>query len=264
MLSVHDPNQVSSARTLDVFLGEPPRHMIIFTGIAIPRLPSDDDDDPAPVTHETVIIKLGRSVAQPPRDDEWTATVGLTNLSNTESDLIFALDNVTALQVDEKGELELVVDLGVQGDDSVLNSFSYQVTVLVVPREVGLKSIQVSDNIPLGGIGDPNDPNPPPGSTQLQWGPSANIVPHATWRVRVELDGPAPDPGVVVKIMSSSSIVPVPQPSLLVQPGKTMSDEPLSPPTGNLIDNNTLTATITASYLGRTRTALINVKGPPK
>ena len=96
-LSVHDANQVSSARTLDVFLGEPPRHMIIFTGLAILRLHSDDDDDAEPVNHGTVIIKLGRSVAQPPKDDEWTAIVGLTNIANTEFDFIsHALDRVTA------------------------------------------------------------------------------------------------------------------------------------------------------------------------
>jgi hypothetical protein len=48
--------------------------------------------------------------------------------------------------------------------------------------------------------------------------------------------------------------------TMFIQPGHTMSDEALSPPTQNLVANSMLTATITASYLGQTRTALIHVQ----
>jgi hypothetical protein len=261
-------NGVSNAKNLDVFIGDPPRHMMILTGIAIPRLASDDDDDNNPVQHETVIIKLGQTAIQQPK--EWTAVVGLTNISNTESDFIFALDKVTTLQLGSDGELELWVDIGVQGDDSVLNAFSYQVTMLVEARDVGLKSIQVSDNIPItpGGFGDPGSGglgDPPAGPAALQWGSDAAVSAGFPWRLRVELDGPAPGPGVPVSISSSDSAdVPVPMATVFIQPGHTTSDESLSPPTRNDLPNTPITATIFASHLGQTRTALIHVKPNPK
>lgn len=255
-LSVFNPHEVSSPQTLDVFLGDPPRHMLIFTGIANSRWDSRSDLD-----RETIIIKLGRTVAQPPTDGEWTAEVGLVNIANTESDFIFALDRVAALQVDSSGELQLVVDIAVQGNDSFLNAFSYQVTVLVQARDVGLKSLLVSDNVPLD---DPNtalDPNAPSNST-LQWGPEATVDATKSWRLRVELDGPAPDPGVVVKITSDKFEVPV-QGSVLVQPGHTNGgDELPSPATWDVDTNSALTAKILATHNGETRTALIHVKGP--
>ena len=240
--------EVSSPRNLEVFLGNPQRKMMIFTGIAVAHLFSDDDDDDNPVQHETAVIKLGQIVTQAPKDGEWTAAVGLTNITNTESDFIFALDAIPSLKMGHGGELELWVNIGVQGDDSTLVSFSYQVTALLEAREAGLQSIQVSD--PRAGIGG-------------QWGAETTIQARATWRLRVALDAPAPAPGIPISISSSDPAhVPVPLATVFIQPGHAMSDEFVSPPTGEVI--GLTTATISAAYHGQTRAALIHVQPSPK
>src|SRR5262245_4329523 len=96
ILSVQNPNQVVSARSLDVLLGDPPRRMMIFTGIAAPHLVDREDD----LVRETVIVRLGQTVAQAPKEGEWTAAVGLAHVDNSESDLLYALDRVADLRVE--------------------------------------------------------------------------------------------------------------------------------------------------------------------
>jgi hypothetical protein len=44
-LDVHNPNQVSSWKEIDVVLADPTRRMRIISGIAIPEFQVDDDDD---------------------------------------------------------------------------------------------------------------------------------------------------------------------------------------------------------------------------
>src|SRR5439155_22281359 len=101
-LDATTPNDVSSAQVLDVFVGEPPRHLLIFTGIAGPHWDSRGDLD-----RERVIVKLGRTAVQRPKDGEWSATVGLSSIANSDSDFIFATDAVD-VDIDQSGQLRLI------------------------------------------------------------------------------------------------------------------------------------------------------------
>lgn len=41
-LDVNNPSQVTSSEVLDVFLGIPQQHLLIFTGVAIPEYDTDE------------------------------------------------------------------------------------------------------------------------------------------------------------------------------------------------------------------------------
>lgn len=86
-------------------------------------------------------------IIQLPQDGQWSATVGLASIANTESDFIFATDKVGIDfdLVDNIKWLVLTCDLAVQGDESSLNRFSYQLNVIVEAVETQLDSLLVSD-----------------------------------------------------------------------------------------------------------------------
>jgi hypothetical protein len=109
---------------LEVFIGAPPKRLLIFTGIAIPELEDSDGTS----NHDTVIVHLGMksNVPNPP----FAATVGLASINNTDSDLIFATDEVTIFTDDELN-LYLGCNIGVLGERSILSRFSYQATVFL-------------------------------------------------------------------------------------------------------------------------------------
>ena len=122
-LNAGDPSQVASAKMLQAFIGTPPKRLLIFTGIAIPAWDSNSDLD-----RETVIVDLNAKSNAP--NPPFAATVGLASIANTDSDLIFATDQVTVF-TDSGLNLFLACDIAVQGDRSVLNRFSYQATVFL-------------------------------------------------------------------------------------------------------------------------------------
>jgi hypothetical protein len=124
-LDVSNANQVSSPQVLDVFLGVPQSHLLIFTGIAIPEFASDGSLD-----DEQVIVKLGKTISNPQIPFQYSATVGLASIGNADSDYTFATDDVSVIADPQSGELQLVCDIAAQGS-SILQRFSYQATVIV-------------------------------------------------------------------------------------------------------------------------------------
>ncbi len=121
-LDVQNPAQVFSPRMMDVFLGNPTNHMLIFAGVAGPGLGSEDSD----LRQAEVILNLRTPVINVIAQ---TAVIGLASIGNGDSDFIFATDEVQVVAVN--GNLELHACLAVQGDPSGLNRFSYQATVIV-------------------------------------------------------------------------------------------------------------------------------------
>jgi len=145
-LSVNNPSQVSSPKMLEVFIGTPPKRMLIFTGIAITDWRSHGS-----VQNDRVIVDLNAesNVPHPP----FTATVGLASIYNSDSDFTLATDDVaifTAPKATPSGNklgLFLTSSIVSSGDVSVLNRFSYHATVFLD-----------SDNAFIGGTirWDPN------------------------------------------------------------------------------------------------------------
>lgn len=124
-LHVTDPAEVSSPKTLEVFIGTPPKRLLLFTGIAIPEWDSNQLLD-----RETVFVDLNATSNAP--NPPFAATVGLASIDNTDSDLVFAADDV-AVVTGPKLELLLVCNIAVLGDRSVLSRFSYQAMVFLDP-----------------------------------------------------------------------------------------------------------------------------------
>ncbi|MDA2394492.1 hypothetical protein PDN30_15965 [Bacillus cereus] len=118
-------NQVQDAKVLDILIGTPPKHILIFTGIPIPFWDSFGDID-----CEEVIIKFGLYVKNFDKK-QYTATVGLADIYDGDNKFIFGTGEVW---VDApKGELELHVKISVYGSDSdsaKFSKFSYQAIVL--------------------------------------------------------------------------------------------------------------------------------------
>jgi len=128
-LNVNDSNQVVSPAVLDVFVGVPQNHLLIFTGIACPEYASDDN-----LIREQVIVKLGRTVRNPQLPFPYTAEVGLASIGNEDSDYTFATDDVSVTADPQTGELQLLCDIAVAGS-SKLHRFSYQANVIVDTNE---------------------------------------------------------------------------------------------------------------------------------
>jgi hypothetical protein len=129
ILDVNDPNQVSSPEVLDVFLGVPQNHLLIFTGIAIPEFAAGSD-----LSREQVIVKLGKTVSHPQIPFQYSAEVGLASIGNSDSDYTFATDDVKVIADPHTGELQLLCDIAVQGSSN-LHRFSYQANVIVQTTE---------------------------------------------------------------------------------------------------------------------------------
>ena len=158
-LHANDPREVSSKGMLDIFLGTPSNHLLVYTGIAIPQW-----DSQSSVDNEQVTVYLGRPIA---RDGSpimvtglfgHTATVGLASIRSDEEDFIFGTENVDISLVD--GEPLLISNIVVQGEPAVLNRFSYQANVIVdvdepviagtifwTPETVRVASMNRTDNL---------------------------------------------------------------------------------------------------------------------
>ena len=132
ILDVNNSSQVSSPQVLDVFLGVPQSHLLIFTGIAIPEYATDDD-----YIREQVIVKLGRTISNPQIPFPFSAVIGLASIGNTDSNYTFGTDDVSVIADPQSGELQLFCDIAVQGS-SILHRFSYQANVIVQTSEASI------------------------------------------------------------------------------------------------------------------------------
>lgn len=118
------PVGVASPSLLTVYVGDSPRQLLIFSGVAIPEWQSNGDLD-----REEVVIRLGATTTP---NFGWTATASLATISCDESDFIFALDSTT-VDFDADSILRLRVAIAVQGEPANLLRFSYLVHVLSDP-----------------------------------------------------------------------------------------------------------------------------------
>jgi hypothetical protein len=117
------PNAVASPGMISMFVGNPPRELMIFTGTAIVDWKSRSDLD------RTSVVVLLPGLATP--RFQWTSTASLASILNTDSDMLFAVDASSVVL--GPGGLELHMDIAVQGDDSVLHRISYHAQVLTDP-----------------------------------------------------------------------------------------------------------------------------------
>lgn len=119
------PVGVDTPSHLTVFVGDPPRQLSIFTGVAVPEFESDGDLDRA-----EVFVRLGPTATEA---FAYTAQAALATIRNEDTDFIFATDSARVDRDPVDGVLRLRVALAVQGDVSVLIRFSYTVHVLSDP-----------------------------------------------------------------------------------------------------------------------------------
>lgn len=74
---------------LDIFLGNPQNHLLIFSGIAIPSYAVEDDG----LQHETVTINLRGPLVTTLLQS--SVTVGLASIANDDTNLVIATDGVS-------------------------------------------------------------------------------------------------------------------------------------------------------------------------
>lgn len=121
VLHAGDSSQVPSSSSFEVLLGDPTLTLIILSGVASPELNVDDDSN---IYRDQVFVKFGINVSA---IQTAVTQVGLASISNGESSFVFAADS-GRLEVDPAtGELQLVVQTAISGEDTGLSRFSYQV-----------------------------------------------------------------------------------------------------------------------------------------
>lgn len=127
VLHANNPNEVASASSFEVLLGDPAVRLMIFSGIAQPELRVNDDDKIYP---DEVLVKLGVNVSLLIKA---VSHIGLAAISNDETAFTFAT-NVGAVEVEGgTGELQLRVQTALRGEKTYLHRFGYQI-VAHVPK----------------------------------------------------------------------------------------------------------------------------------
>jgi hypothetical protein len=125
-LRVAYPEEVASPQSLTFYVGNPPRQMQIFSGIAIPDWDSQLKFDPLDVfVHFNVDAPDGNF----PDDWGYTATASLAHIDAADDDFTVAIDECDVFK-SVAGELVLHVNIGVLGTPAHLRRFSYHVEVL--------------------------------------------------------------------------------------------------------------------------------------
>jgi hypothetical protein len=118
------PKGVFSPSKISLFIGNPPKELLTFTGVAEPEWDAKGNLD-----SETVIVTLPGTTTP---FFQSASSVGLASITNTDSDFTFAADE-TAVIIGPTGQLELHINIAVQGDDSLLSRINYHVEVLSDP-----------------------------------------------------------------------------------------------------------------------------------
>jgi hypothetical protein len=245
-LHFDNKDEVSSFQKLDLLVDAPeegPRHLLIFTGIAAARWDSKRDLDPL-----TVIVTLGANVEEPPPEHAWTAVVGLSNINNVDSDFIYAINAVTVDTDKVTTELFLSVDIAVQGAGgrAVLDSFTFQVTVLTEPPKVELDQLLIK-----GGT----------------FAPTASTLVGLGWEGVVILKAPAPRAVDVFISSANPTVAPLTAPGdpsfrfLTIKRGE--STGLFAAPATSLPANIAVTVNITAALGASNSTAVLTVTPPP-
>ena len=116
-------SQIVSRNSMEVLLGAPRVRMMIFSGIAMPEFQSLGQLDGQEIT---IDLEYRSNVERP----AFTATVGLASLYNSNSDFVFATDDVK-VTTEPDLNLVLVCNIAALGDRSALNRFSYQAIVMM-------------------------------------------------------------------------------------------------------------------------------------
>jgi hypothetical protein len=119
------PTQVSSPGVVEFPIGVPGQKVLVYSGIAIPEMDTNDDDD---VGHPRVFVRLGRFVRQLLSS---SVIVGLASISNDDSGLVIATDTATAERDAVSGELFLNIGCGLSGDGTWIHRIGYQAVFVV-------------------------------------------------------------------------------------------------------------------------------------
>jgi hypothetical protein len=119
------PSQVSSPSAIEFGSGIPGQKVLVFSGIALPEMDTDDDDD---VGHPRVFIRLGRFVRHLLSS---SVVVGLASVSNDDSGFVLATDTASAERDPASGELFLNIGCGLSGDDTWIHRIGYQAVFIV-------------------------------------------------------------------------------------------------------------------------------------
>jgi hypothetical protein len=144
------PRGVDNPSHLTVFVGDPPRQLLIFTGVAIPEFASDED-----LERDEVQVRLGAITSE---QFQWTAQAALASVVADEGDFIFAVDGAfvdTDTDDVKDGVLRLRAPVAVQADSGKLLRISYTVHVLSDPIQNkinGIISWDQSFGAPTGGV----------------------------------------------------------------------------------------------------------------
>jgi hypothetical protein len=127
MLTLHanNTNEVVSADSFEVLLGDPAVRLMIFSGIAVPEVRVNDDEHIYP---GEVVVKLGVNVNLLVKA---VSHIGLAGISNDETAFTFATDSGTVEVEAGTGELQLRVQTALRGEKTYLHRFGYQIVAHV-------------------------------------------------------------------------------------------------------------------------------------
>jgi hypothetical protein len=97
----------------------------VFSGIAIPGMGTNDDDD---VGHPRVVVRLGRFVQKLVSN---SAVSGLASIANDESGFVLGTDAVLVQHDPVTGELFLDIPCGLAGDGTYIHRIGYQAVCVI-------------------------------------------------------------------------------------------------------------------------------------
>jgi hypothetical protein len=121
------PVGVANPAQIEFYIGNPPRQMLIFSGVGVTELFAEEED---PLQWREVTVKLGASTTP---NFQYTSTVGLAAITCDDSDFRYFANKSSVDQDQSTGELQLHATLAASGDPGTLNRFSYHVQVLSDP-----------------------------------------------------------------------------------------------------------------------------------
>ncbi|MGA2638147.1 MAG: hypothetical protein ABSF11_10625 [Methylocella sp.] len=135
------PRGVDAPSQLHVFVGDPPRELSIFTGVAAPEFEAGGQD------RVEVRVRLGAMATE---GFGWTAQAALASISNDDSDFTFATDSASVDLDPSDSVLRLKIAIAAIGGSSILHRISYTVHVLSDPIQAKITG-QISWSKSFGG-----------------------------------------------------------------------------------------------------------------